>query len=461
MHIPVNQVKTSSLAPSPFLYQFDIDSDHVALFHSIDLDLLFMRRQSLASLSKTIHCGTNNIALLADSKNYDPIFRRKNIFVRNLASEWKKLFTLRESLLGRPRITMLYLLLTLDCNFRCNYCYLKNTTNGYMSHESAESAIDSFISTSGIEDRLLIIFYGGEPLLNFTVLKHSVEYATNVCQTYRKKEELIHFQLVTNGSLLNTEIVHFLSDHNIPVAVSLDGPQPINDQQRKYRNGRGSFQDTLRGIHLLRHNGVKFSISCTIGDHNLSRLPEVFLWLHRHLGTSEIGLNILQGKPLTPTNARLINKITESIIHCFTIARDLNIYEQRIMRTVSAFVNKEVYPFDCGGCGRQIVITPDGSYGPCPAFVSNSDYFRKLPIKDIERDALFIEWSKRSPLMMDACVRCEAIGICGGGCAYHAFTESGSIWDLDKRYCIYMKRLLKWLIRDTFYQIPGYRKGTG
>lgn len=435
---------------SPFSHKFDLGDGHIALFHSLDFELIFMRNSDYEKVRRNIKSGSST------ALEYYPILKRNNFVVCDLDYEWKRYFNLRRTLLGEPRINMLYLLLTTDCNFRCNYCYVDKSMASYMSESVVSHAIESFISSYvGNDDELLIIFYGGEPLLNFNVLTQSVKYAKQVCRMFNKKTELLNFQLITNGSLLNTKIVNFLADENVSVAVSLDGPKSINDIARKYRTGRSSFDDTLKGIELIKKKDMSFSISCTIGKHNLFSLPEVFKWFYEKIGTSEIGFNIIQGKNSNQINEHLLSQIADQIINCFKISRNFNIYEQKIMRTVNAFVNKEVYPVDCGGCGRQLVITPDATYGPCPGFIGNNTYFKQLPIKDINKDQVFIEWSNRSPLKIDACVKCEALGICGGGCPYHAYINSGSIWELDKRHCTYIKNLLKWLVFDTYYQIKN------
>ena len=228
---------------SPFSHKFDLGDGHIALFHSLDFELIFMRNSDYEKVRRNIKSGSST------ALEYYPILKRNNFVVCDLDYEWKRYFNLRRTLLGEPRINMLYLLLTTDCNFRCNYCYVDKSMASYMSESVVSHAIESFISSYvGNDDELLIIFYGGEPLLNFNVLTQSVKYAKQVCRMFNKKTELLNFQLITNGSLLNTKIVNFLADENVSVAVSLDGPKSINDIARKYRTGRSSFDDTLKGI---------------------------------------------------------------------------------------------------------------------------------------------------------------------------------------------------------------------
>jgi len=149
-------------------------------------------------------------------------------------------------------------------------------------------------------------------------------------------------------------------------------------------------------------------------------------------------------------------KAAKFIINAFQIFRERGVYEDRIMRKANAFIEREVWPFDCGATGgNQIVIAPNGDVGLCHGFTAQRKYF-PTNISDLEfnmdKDPIFREWSMRSPLNMPQCKDCPALGICGGGCPFQAEIEKGSIWDLDERFCVHAKLTLEWLIWDIFKQ---------
>lgn len=127
------------------------------------------------------------------------------------------------------------------------------------------------------------------------------------------------------------------------------------------------------------------------------------------------------------------------------------------MRKVDSFVKSEIYAFDCGAAGGgQIVIAPDGQVGICHGYLGSRKHFATTvddETFDPRNDPVFIEWSRRSPLNMDACRECPALGICGGGCPLNADFEEGSIWGLDKRFCVHCKTTLEWLIWDLYKQM--------
>jgi len=125
------------------------------------------------------------------------------------------------------------------------------------------------------------------------------------------------------------------------------------------------------------------------------------------------------------------------------------------MRKVEAFVKNRVYPFDCGASGgNQIVIAPKGEIGVCHGYIGSKKYFfsslQAKDLTDLTKDKDLKEWSLRSPLNMKECEGCFALGICGGGCPLSAEYETGSIWGLDKRFCIHAKVILEWLIWDLY-----------
>jgi len=147
---------------------------------------------------------------------------------------------------------MLQLEVTENCNLRCRYCVYdqffrekRNHANVSMTEEIARKAIDYLKNHSRKVDKVVISFYGGEPLLKYNLIKSTVSYAKS---QIKKK---IHFSMTTNATLVNKEIASFLSTENFSVFVSLDGPEDIHDSWRKDKKGGGSFKRTLKGLCIL------------------------------------------------------------------------------------------------------------------------------------------------------------------------------------------------------------------
>lgn len=376
----------------------------------------------------------------------------------------------------RVSIGIIYLLLTDQCNFRCDYCYVENAIPPFykfskMPKEVAKSALDFFAEciirnpTDFQSKEKSIIFYGGEPLLNKETFKFALEYI-QILKSNTKLPQRLKIALNTNGSLIDEEIAELIVVHGVQPSISLDGPRKIHDQLRRNHYGKGTFDEALRGYKILREKKIPVSISCTIGPHNIEKLEDVFKWFKDELDVRGMGFNLLVDDSDFGCDMEYAKKVTQKIIRCYEIARSFGIYEDRIMRKVKAFVDRKPHLIDCGGCGRQIVISPDGKIGICQAYIGSKKYFVGAIAEkpDPFNEPGFIEWSKRSPINMPQCFDCEALGICGGGCAYNADIKNGSIWTLDKAFCIHSREILRWLIWDLYENITkkgGDKDGKG
>lgn len=158
-----------------------------------------------------------------------------------------------EELLSNKMTTMT-LEVTQQCNLRCDYCIYHPEHPSYrefgkkhMSIETAKKSIDFLKehSTNNM-DTTFIGFYGGEPLLNFTVVKEAVQYAKKVFEG-----KPLHFNITTNATLLTNSICDFLVENKVAFTISMDGPKEIHDAHRKFAGGNGSFDDVMKGIETL------------------------------------------------------------------------------------------------------------------------------------------------------------------------------------------------------------------
>lgn len=160
-------------------------------------------------------------------------------------------------------LQQLILEVTTACNLRCKYCIfggnyklMRSHENGKMKWQTAKKAIDLYFSLFKEAEEYnyvrkpMITFYGGEPLINFQLIKECILYIENNYSEYN-----VNYSLTTNGTLLNDEIIDFLYKHNINAIVSLDGPREEHNRNRVYRNGQGTFDDVYENISKL---SIKF-----------------------------------------------------------------------------------------------------------------------------------------------------------------------------------------------------------
>jgi uncharacterized protein len=153
------------------------------------------------------------------------------------------------------KLEKITLQLTQNCNFRCRYCIYSGSSNSRqrthsnkrMSWQTAKAAVDFLWNHSVDSSKVNIGFYGGEPLLEFPLMKKVVDYSER--QFLGKNPT---FTLTTNGTLLTAEILHFLQDHNIKLIISLDGPKEIHDKNRVFADGRGTFDSVMKQIELIK-----------------------------------------------------------------------------------------------------------------------------------------------------------------------------------------------------------------
>lgn len=287
--------------------------------------------------------------------------------------------------------------------------------------------------------------------MNKKTFKEAVLYYNNL----KRKGKLpakADITLITNASLLDNETAQFIKENDIAVGISVDGRPEVNDKARRFvHSGGGTFEATWRGYQNLLEVGVRdFGISFTIGPHNIDNLLENAKYVVDKFQVKSLGFNILMDNEFKIfTDREYARQASDEIIKCFEYLREEGIYEDRVMRKVESFINKNIYPSDCAACGRQFVALPTGEIGPCQAYTGTKRFFIK-PYGGVNPfiSRTFQEWANRSPLSMSQCYDCIALGLCGGGCPCRAEIRNGSIWAIDDIFCIHSRKTVEWMIRD-------------
>jgi uncharacterized protein len=372
------------------------------------------------------------------------------------------LVTLRERLLAEQRLDLMYLLLTDGCNLRCAYCFedtpnSKGFTPSMMKQETATAALQFFgrmTATHGTTGGEKIIqLYGGEPLMN----KGVVEYIVHEVLSMKEAGELAtdtKLVLVTNGVLLDDSLIELFATHSVGVGISIDGPASITNKYRIAKKRTVDvFQVALAAYQKAKRKGVAVGLSITLTPEAISDFDAVLDFFIDEVGIENgVGFNLLHFNPSVPGNEEYFDKAAECLIKAFVRFRKLGVYEERMMRKVSAFARQAPIYADCGVVGNQVVIAPDGRVGVCQDFVKPRTYFDGSvhdPNYDPIRSGLFDNWRKRSPMHMEECTRCPAVAICGGGCPASIELQTGSRWNVDKRICPHSMKSLEWMIWQT------------
>lgn len=453
---------------SRFTHFVRVDDETTAIYNALSQEVLYVPADVASAIASVNALSAEQIvqkhfpAFENDAYNLLEALWTMRMLVGVGEDETDQLAPIQE-ILKMPRIMILYLILTDLCNIRCKYCFFEGgIPKGHrftrMSVETAKKGIDLFARSlapdawTGPDSRPMIILYGGEALLNWEVARSALEYVA-LLKANGTLPESTRVTLNTNGTLLTPEIAEVLAYHKVNVAISVDGPKEVHDAMRVDPAGCGTFERVMIGFQNARKAGCNLSVCCTIDSHNLHILPTVASWIIEELGVKGFGFNTL-----LECNARRIpspepyaQKVAEALVECFKIARDHGVHEDRFMRKLTAFEEGVVYLSDCGGCGMQLVISPDGWVGTCHAYCGTHEYF--VPLDDVFepiKHPYWLEWRRRSPINMESCYDCSALGNCGGGCPHSAAIVNGSIWTVDTSFCPHARAAVDFLIRDLF-----------
>ena len=388
---------------------------------------------------------------------------------------------LASSSYGKVDIKTLKMFTTTLCNLDCAYCLIeKNLAKRgcgckNLSWEDAFAVIDRFgaLCRSQEKARRTIMLYGGEPLMNRETL-----FA--IIRKIRSMEKVdgfngpVEIDLECNGTLVTEEDALFLREHNVFILISIDGTREVHDTYRRTKSGEGSYDKARAGYEKLIKNGCTAVISTVFTDRFAENADECIDAMTKELKPGSIGLNlfhVLEDQEIV--NDRTSDLI-DSYIHAFEKAREEGLYIEHIMRRIRPLTDRKVRISDCGACGNRIVSDVDGNIGICEGLVGNPEYFkRREDYAEVHEDAEFEKWSVRTPLTMEGCIGCRAMGICGGGCVSNALRQYGDVFAPDRYICESSKAFVDWALKDwlriaapamaekgeTFHVLTGAERG--
>lgn len=303
---------------------------------------------------------------------------------------------------GRPsnlkfgrEITDLTLNVTDGCNLACNYCWnkggaysRKKKKNPFMSKDTALSSVDVLIKESNKVRDLVVDFYGGEPLLNYPVIKEVILYCQAISKQAKKR---FRFLLATNGTLFDREKAVFLMENGVDVAISIDGPENIQDKQRPFLNGEGSFNAVIKNIRSLPERLRRRLVARATFTPYSTSIVETFNYL-RKLGFGRIeiceseraGYNLTKSKQNFFFNKRegleLLKSLYVKLADYYTdeiLKRKLNYentYFNRFFKQLSRLYHIQSISGSCSAGSSQIAVDIDGKIYPCTAFIGISRY---------------------------------------------------------------------------------------
>ncbi|URZ01769.1 radical SAM protein [Clostridium felsineum] len=355
--------------------------------------------------------------------------------------------------------------LTEKCNLRCRYCiyndefeHKRNFGTRDMSAEIAEKAIDYANLHSGKEKGVGITFYGGEPLINFALLKHSIEYSKKVI-----KDKRLVFSMTSNLTLMTPEIAAYLSSvEKLTILCSIDGPEEIHDSYRKDINGDGTFKRAIRGLkYLIDAFGEKASKAISINmvftpPYSIEKVNKIeeFVkgldWLPKHLRISmtyptsgsvndtppkghekDYGFELIRWSEGKYINQLKGDKPIDMFNEEFIVRPLLRIHGRRIS-------NKSESEYPVNGCcipgSRKLYVTVDGNFQICERINGSpiiGNVFDGIDKSKIKKEVIkeFVDKS------FEDCSKCWASRLCNV-CYSHCYTDGKFDMVAKRRNCM-------------------------
>jgi uncharacterized protein len=345
--------------------------------------------------------------------------------------------------------------ITQDCNLNCRYCYGvggEYGSKGYMSRETACKSVDWLISESGHMKNLTITFFGGEPLLNFTLIEEVINYGKA-----KKGEKNITFGIVTNGTILNDEIIKFLKKHNIRVNVSFDALPLLQNHYRPFKNGGDSYEIVRKNISKLIASGVEnINITSMVTDENINfkevrdalintgcrtmgiHSPSPPMLKSNEAENIEIFNKIKSGKVKKYTE-RLILSIEEEGRDWLSSIKERNLFHSKLFSDIikRLFTGKKREYF-CMAGKKMVNIAISGDIYPCHRF-NGLNHMKMGHIENFNAKSQK-RYIENHISGISECSICQARYFCGGGCIYDNLVVEGSI---DKPYGVWCDMMKK------------------
>jgi uncharacterized protein len=353
---------------------------------------------------------------------------------------------------GKPNYTLLRILLTDVCNLKCAYCKVMpnivDIRKQAVSEENLEKVIKLFFENSNEITPKVIHISGGEP----SVVWNRVTFIVDTVNRYKRLNEKYYVCLGTNSLLLDEGKIQYLKDNAVKVIVSMDGMKKSHDKLRLRHDGSGSFDFVHKKLLMLNEKSIDLGISMVIGNHNIRTLGKDIKYIIDTYKPISLGINLMKAPTKEKKNFnQLITPKTyvKKVYEVYKNNRNSGVFMELLYRKLEPFVTKEFRFHDCGAtAGRTINIDVLGNIGPCKSFLILNKISGSLS-KNIDPQVL-AKLVKRSPIYYEKCQNCPAFGICGNGCSYDAWVNTGNEMNIDIHACEYSRLFYREFVKDLY-----------
>ncbi|MBE6024940.1 MAG: thioether cross-link-forming SCIFF peptide maturase [Cellulosilyticum sp.] len=350
-----------------------------------------------------------------------------------------------------PVVKALCLHVAHDCNLKCRYCFAGEGEyhghRGMMSLEVAKQSVDFIIENSKHRKNIEIDFFGGEPLMNWEVVKATVEYAR---QREKETGKNFRFTMTTNGVLLNDEIIDYLNENMYNVVLSLDGRKEVNDHMRPTANGKSSYDVILPKFKKLveKRGGKQYYIRGTFTHHNLDFMEDV-----KHMNNE--GFDEVSVEPVVaPSTADYAiqeddlallcaeyEKLARYMLEKTKKGEGFNFFHFMIDLEGGPCIHKRLA--GCGSGTEYLAVTPEGDLFPCHQFVGMDEFKMGTVYEGVTNHEMRSKFEKCNVYSKEECKSCWAKFYCSGGCAANSYNFHGDIHHVYEIGCSLQKKRLE------------------
>ena len=349
------------------------------------------------------------------------------------------------------------------CNLNCSYCFASqgkyHGERAVMSFEVGKRALDFLIENSGTRRNLEVDFFGGEPLLNFEVVKELVKYARSVEKKHGKN---FRFTLTTNGVLIDDDVIDFANRECSNVVLSLDGRKEIHDRFRVDYAGNGSFDKIVPKFQRLveAREGKNYYMRGTFTHANPDFLEDIKTMLK--LGFNELSMEPVVCAPgdeaeLTDEDIETVKEQYEKLaflmLERHRKGKPFTFYHYMIDLTGGPCIYKRIS--GCGSGTEYMAVTPWGDLYPCHQFVGDEKYKLGDIWQGVTNTEAQNEFSECNVYARPECRECWARLYCSGGCAANAYHATGSVLGIYEKGCELFKKRMECAIMLEIAKLIG------
>lgn len=322
--------------------------------------------------------------------------------------------------------------LTFNCNLTCSYCFVRQKGAGErMSFDTAKNAIDLLLANA-VSPVLNITLIGGEPLLEFQLIKQIVPYALNEAG---KRNRGVNWSITTNGTLVNEEILAFFAQYGIHILLSMDGGSESHDRYRRTRNGAGTWHQIAQTIPLMKRYQPWLGVRMTVSKEAIDNMSEDFNQLVQ-LGLNQFIIAPAQGADVWSEEeiTRYGRNLMQILLHYRTLKQaGRPIFIEEFEKDVQAYAG-----WGCRAGSTSLSVAPNGDVSPCSKMLGLSSEAGKWIVGNVNKEinaALLEPFKNPLSCRKKSCWACSRK--CTGGCYAVNFEQTGNHFTPSEENCLF------------------------